>query len=434
MRIAIPLSKLLVVVLTAAVSAFGAVEPQQRGQVSRWIDEPEQHLPGWTFRVDGPVMTFQMRMAVTVKAEANVRKAKLVGHDLHFFVKVADANGHWFPQRRYSSIEKLPNSGDLSVTERFFAKPGDYQVAFVIYDAVSGEHGVWKHPVHVQQEESLVSHPSAGAVEFIDPDEPFKPGSSPNLPPLENHKPLQVDVILNLTERSDLEIGERTDLLTQQMLHGGHFGARRVYPDWQLGRERQDFTTETLLTIADTLNELKVNGCTRVSVVDAVRSKVLLDRRGSVDPTTLWAAMRERRATHKVDAHVLALRQQAGTFLHNFMQTMIEDNSGCNTTERPAERAIVLLSDALVFPESKQLTPVTPPTVVPPVTRFYFFRMTMHEYIQQIGLGRAYTALAMSPDDQVGKLLRDLDARRFDLSEPKDFQKALPKLMEALSQ
>jgi hypothetical protein len=199
-----------------------------------------------------------------------------------------------------------------------------------------------------------------------------------------------------------------------------------------MDRERQDFITETLLSIGDAMSAIKVNGCTRVSVLDAVRAKVLLDRRTTFDPNSMMKDMRERRSTHKIDAHVLVLRQQAGTFLHNFLQTIIADSTACPGDQQPSERVIVLISDALVFPESKQLTPVSAPAAEPP-TKFYFFRMTVHEYVQQIGMGRAST-LASAPEDQVGRLLSNLDAKRFDLSDPKDFEKALSKYLEALKQ
>jgi hypothetical protein len=439
MRTTFIMGKALFVLLLVVACAFcqnqGPPEALSRIPLNDWFSGPEEHLSGWTVHVDPVVLAFPLRQAVTLRGEASVSKSKLVGHDLHFFVKVADRNGRWYPARRYSSIQKLPKSAEITVTERFFAKPGEYRISLVIYDSANNTHGVWHRTVHVPEDETLLTYPSSSDVQFIDPGEPFKEGSSPSLPPLQNRKPLLVDIVLNLTERSELELGERQVYLTDPMVHGGgRLATRTVYPDWQLGRHRQSFTTETLLMVADTLSQLKVNGCIRVSVVDAVRSKVLLDRQGSMDAGAVLAIMNERRNTQKVDAHILVMRQQAGIFLHNFLQNVINDNSVCADAPKPVERAIVLISDALVFPESKQLTPVTPPTVVIPATQFYFFRLTVHEYVQQIGMGRAYAALAMSPDDQVGRLLVNLDVRRFDLSQPKDFQKALPKLMDALTQ
>ncbi len=432
MRTVIYIAGLVLSMAMATTCALGEVkEPPPRLPVERWLLEPEQRLPGWTVRVEGPVLTFALRQAVTLRAEADVQDSKLLGHDLHFFVRVADAQGHWLPEKRYSSIEKLPRMAKVTATERFFADPGDYRISFVIYDSVNGTHGVWHRPVHVPKSEKVLSYPYARSIEYIDPEEPFKLSDSPALPPLENRNAVRVDVVLNLTERSELELGDRHDIVLDQFTRGGR-RYQHVYPNWQLGRERQDFTTESLLAIAEVLDEMKLNGCVQVSVVDAVRSKVMVDRRRLLDPAAILKALKERRDTQKVDARVLLARQQAGTFLHNFLQGLIADNSGCNTPSERMDRAIVLISDALVFPESKQLTPLRPPPAEVRATRFYFLRMTVTDYVGGVAFGRAYTSAAIPPDDQVGRLLKDLDVHRFNLSEPKDFERALPKFLDDL--
>lgn len=407
-----------------------ATSPPPNVPVNRWFNEPEVHLPGWNVQASGPILTFPLRWAVMIRGEANVRSAKLDGHDLHFFVRVGDREGHWYPQRRYSSIGNLAKGTDVTVTERFFAKPGDYIVALVVYDATSGAHGLWKRHVHVPELEVPVTYPEASAVQFIDLDEPFKAGSAPSLPPIRNSRPLRLDIVLNLTERSDLEVKPHSVPEPPRRRRRG-WGIFSVPPEWQMGRSRQDFVTEALLSIGDELSAVKVNGCTRISVVDAVRANVLVDRRDSYDPNLLLQNIRDRRATHKIDAHVLVLRQEAGAFLHDFFQTVIQDNTGCGSQVSPSERAIVFVSDALVFPNSHQLTPLSPPPAEPP-TKFYFFRMTIFEYVQQIGINRT-SATASVPDDQVNRLLSSLEVRRFDLSTPKDLQKALPKFLVALN-
>jgi hypothetical protein len=415
--------------LLLATSLARAESTPPKLPVSQWFDEPEIHLPGWNVQASSPILTFPQRWLVTLKAEANVRGAKLEGHDLHFFVKVADSKGNWIGERRYSSIQKLQKGTDIAAVEKFFAKPGDYIAALVIYDSTQGNHGLWKRTVHVPELDTPIAYPEADRIQYIDQEHPFKPGTTPALLPMRNQKPLRMDIIINLTERSDLEVDNPTEIPPPRGRRGG-WGAFLVRPDWQMNLPRQEFVTETLLSIGDVLSVLNVNGCTRVSVVDAVRANVLVDRRPTLDPNTMLADMQERRATHKIDAHVLQLRQQAGTFLHNFLQAIIADDAGCPKSPLPSERVIVLISDALVFPESNQLTPVPPPAAEPP-TKLYFFRMTIREYIQRIGTGRASTT-STYPYDQVGRLLSDLDVKRFDLSDPKDFQKALPKFLDAL--
>lgn len=416
--------------LVAASVALAQPAPP-RIPVSRWFEEPETHLPGWNVQTTSPILSFPQRWLVTLRAEANVRGAHIEGHDLHFFIKVADSTGKWVGERRYTSIQKLQKGTDIAAVERFFAKPGDYVAALVIYDSTTGNHGLWKRPVHVPELDSPVTYPEADLIQYIDPENPFKPGSTPAVPKLQNQKPLRMDVILNLTERSDLEVENHSPILPLRGRRGG-WGAFQVLPDWQMNMPRQEFVTESLLSISDVLSAVNVYGCTRISVLDAVRAKVLVDRRPALDPKMMLEDMRERRATHKIDARTLQLRQQAGSFLHNFLQTIIQEGAGCGAPPVPSERVIVLISDALVFPESKQLTPVPSPPAEPP-SKFYFFRMTIREYIQHIGTGRASTT-STYPDDQVERLLSDLDAKRFDLSDPKDFQKSLLKFLDALKQ
>ena len=418
-------------ILLQLVATLAAAQPTAPPAISQWFQQPEAHLPGWKVQIDGPILSFPQRWLVALKAEANVHGAKLEDHDLYFFVKVADSKGNWIGERRFTSIQKLKKGTDLIVTEKFFAKPGDYTAALVVYDPGTGTHGMWKRPVHVPELDTPVAYPESDLVQFIDPENPFKPGNTPALPPLQNPKPLRMDIVLNLTERSDLEVENRTPILPQRGRRGG-WGSFQVLPDWQMNLPRQEFVTETLLSIGDAISVLPVNGCTRVTVVDAVRAKVLVDRRPVLDPSTMLADVRERRATHKIDAHVLQLRQQAGTFLHNVLQTILADNTGCGEPPFPSERVVVLVSDALVFPESKQLTPVPQPAAEPP-TKLYFFRTTIREYFQRIGVGRASTT-STYPDDQVGRLLSDLDVKRYDLSDPKDLQKALPRFLDALKQ
>lgn len=425
-------SRLVLLFLLGVAGTLVAADAPPRVPINQWMDGPESHLPGWKVETSDPLLAFPLRWAVVLKGGANVRGAKLEGHELHFFVKVADRNGNWFGARRHSSISKLPKGTDVTATERFFAKPGDYLVAFAVFDATVGSHGVWKLKVHVPELDVPLSYPEAEAIQFIEPEEPFTSGSAPAVIPLQNQKPLRLDVIINLTERNDLEVNGRQDFTPDKPRRGG-YGTFRIRPDWQMGQDRQEFVTETLLSIGQAIAAVKPNGCTRISVVDAVRAKVLVDRRKALDARLMLNDMRERRSTHKIDAHVLALRQQSGSFLHNFLQTVITDNSGCDELAKFPARAIVLISDALVLPESKQLTPVPAPPVEP-VTKFFFFRMTVHEYLQRIGMGRAYALASASPDDQVGKLLSNLEARRFDLSEPKDFLKAFPKFLDAVKQ
>ena len=435
MRTAISTLRLItlsfLLVLSASVFAHCQHGSLSRISLDRWLQDPEVHLPGWSVQIDSPFLAFPLRMAVEVYAKADLEKLKAVGHTLHFFVKVADSKGRWFPERRYSSIGNLPKSGGITVAERFYAKPGDYTVALVVYDSTSGKHGVWKRSVHVEENDGLPTYPSAAAVEFFDPSEPFKPGEVPALPPVENRKPLRMDIVVNLTERTELELGDQQDLVAGQLSHS-HAVVRPVVPEWQLGLDRQEAYTDSLLSVAELVAQTNLKGCVRVSVVDAARGKVLLDRRSSFEPGRMFAAVREHRNTNKVDAHVLAARQNAGSYFRSFLEEIIGDDSGCGSEDLRTARAIVVISDSLLFPDSKQLTPLGMPAAATHSTRFYLFRLSVKELMRLYTSRAGYTPMPIARGDHVARLFQYLDVTRFDLSQPKDLQKALPKFWDDL--
>jgi hypothetical protein len=421
----------LLVILAASACAADRVQDSIRVPLDRWLAGPEEHLPGWSVQVGPPFLTFPLRMAVEVTGKGDLDRLKGAGHTLHFFVKVAGTDGRWFPERRYSSITDLPRSGTLVVTERFYAKPGDYTVALAIYDSTTQKHGVWKRPVHIPKDDNLLQYPSAGAVEFFDPDLPFKPGNVPAPQVLENQKPLRIDVVVNLTERNELNLGGTSELIGPELSRGPRRG-RPVAAEWQLGLDRQESYTDSLLAIANVVTQVGINGCLRVSALDSVRGAVLLDRRSSLDPSALFTSVREHRNTTKVDARVLATRRNAGAHLRDFLQQVIADDSGCAAADSHTERAVVLISDSLAFPDSKQLRPLDAPAANQHATRFYFFRLSVNEILRLYLSRGGYQPIPVTHNDHVAHLFEYLDVRRFDLAQPKDFQKALPKFLEEL--
>jgi hypothetical protein len=82
---------------------------------------------------------------------------------------------------------------------------------------------------------------------------------------------------------------------------------------------------------------------------------------------------------------------------------------------------------------------VSPVVGSPQVTHYYFFRLSIPDFLGRYASRydfhgvASYTPLAVPPEDQVARLLHDVNVKRFDLTQPKDFQKALPHFLEDLS-
>jgi hypothetical protein len=92
------------------------------------------------------------------------------------------------------------------------------------------------------------------------------------------------------------------------------------------------------------------------------------------------------------------------------------------------------------FPQHSSLEPVnTPP--LGPALRTYFLRLTIPDNLGEMAnvsedfegrYGRGvphWEPIARPPGDQVVELLRPLDPHRFDIGQPRDFQKTLAALI-----
>jgi len=397
----------LLVALGASVSACAQSDLPSDAEVDRWMQGAEQHLPGWSVHFQPAELTYELRYSVTIQAYVDVKKAKLALHDLHVFVRVDGGGG--FLDKHRSSIHKIPGTADVSVSESFYAKPGEYRVAFAVYDPANKTHGVWKKSIRVEESHGLVpDYPGAKAVEFIDPKAPFSIGDKPVFSGGENLRPAQIDVLLNLTERKELEMesnGERDG-------------------------SQQDFATRTILAMAQTLAAIPVNGCVRLSAIDATRAKVYLDRVRSLDAESLLKTMEAHRNVSQVDVRTLTLRKTASNFTKEFLERLMVGAPDCRSP-RNADRVLVVISDAIRFPEHSSLDPVNVPLNA--AWQSYLLRLAMPEvgeFFNAAVPGRRgrYVRLARPLDDQMTSLLKPLQPHVFDITQPKVFQKALATL------
>lgn len=440
-----PITNSLLVLALALVTLFGGTAFGQDPPINEWVDGPDQHLPGWDVKVQPPILTFALRQAVTLEARGDVNKSGLAGHQLVTFLKVG-ASDHWFPGFRRSVVTEIPKSVDLSVIENFYAKPGSYRIAMVLYDPVSQRRGVWHTSVQVPERKDLPDFPDAPQIQFIDAEDPMHHHASPTPTALGNSGPLELDLILNLTERSELEIRDPEQdvvrvrnprVVTGQSTLSIVTGPT---PDWFLGRSRQDVVTQSILSIASAISALNFNGCIRVSAIDAAKGKVLLDRSEKFDPAAVFATLREKRNVNQIDLHALAARQNAATFIGKFLQRTIAERHRCSDADSEPERAIVMLSDELAFPENSSIVPSKPDPREGPPVRFFFLRMTIPEFrgfytIPFPGQGSPrFIPTASGHQDHMGRFFKELDVRRFDLAQPKDLQRTLPQLIDELRQ
>jgi hypothetical protein len=422
---------MILLLLGSAVAAYGQHPPDipSPATIDAWLHGAEEHLPGWSIHVQSPILTFQMRYAVAIRARADIARAHLTGHDLHVFVRVADPKG-WLPIPRHSSLPRLPGKADVMVSENFYATPGDYRVAFIVYDSVARTHGIWFRSVHVPDDALPIKYAHPSEVEFIDAENPFLRYATPVPHPIENAHPLRIDVVVNLTERVELELDRQTALANT-----ARRAPNRLTPDWMLDEPEQDVTSQSLLSVAEAVAAIDPKGCVRVSAFDAIRAKTYLDRRSTINIAHLMEELKLSRNVAQVDQRTLALRQKSAEFFRSFVQRIVDDRTACDDASSAlAERAVVIVSDEMMFPKDEPLQSVEPATGNGNI-RFYFLRLAIPDFERQSHfdyITGMRLRMASGRFDEVARLLSDLHPRRFDLAQPKDFERALPQLRDLI--
>lgn len=358
-----------------------------------WFDEPERHAPHWNVTIGPPVLFYSQRFVIGATATFPPRSKKATEDpEWHIIIRVADDKGQWFDDFDYSriNVREIPRDAyRLRWYSDFFARPGTYRVVLLVYDAASEQHFLWRKTVHVKKPNLLPElDRDMPPVEFING--PVRHGFVREFLPVRAPQPVRIDVVLNLT--GDLQLGLRSDVLS---------------------RIRQKYVESALQGATIVLSQLKpATGCVRVSAIDILHLDAPLDRT-SADPQTTWdrvhQAMVKNRDSATVDVRTLQGRTKAREFFHQFLDRVISDRSGCGDELPEAQRAVIVVSDSLVFPkDTEDKEPFTSSSQRD--IRFFHLRIS---------------AIPFVTFDQVGHMLDPLRPRRFDIRTPQDLRRTL---------
>jgi hypothetical protein len=361
-----------------------------------WFEEPEQHASHWKVTLGPAFLLYSQRFTIQARAvfPAHAKKSESQP-DWHIILRVADEHGNWFAGSDYDHVElsRIPPKVDrVTWSTNFFARPGSYQLVLLAYDATSEKHYLWRKSVHVETPDALPElDRDLPIVEFIDPSRLRAPLGE--YLPIHSQKPVRIDVILNLT--GELQLGLHSDMFS-----------------WI----RQIYVEGTLHGATSVFSQLKPDhGCVRVSAVDILHLDVTLDRTFA-NPESDWRnvhnSILRNRDTSKVDIRTLTGRTKAREFFHQFLDRVISDSTGCGQDSGNIERAVVVVSDSLVFPKGIDTEPVVPRNLQ--AARFFHVRISPEHQ-------PAY--------DQVGHMLDPLHPRRFDVTSPKQLRHAVAEII-----
>jgi len=377
-----------------------------------WYEGPERHAPHWRVDFDHPILDFSQRFLLGVRASvpAQVRERS---PDWHIYLGVADENGRWSRNYDYSRIDlrRVPPYASPLIWHGYaFVRPGIYRIALVAYDAINERHFVWRKKVQVDRLSVLPDiDRDLPPVEFVDPGR-FPP-PIPEYIPIHTHAAARIDVVFNLTGNEQLSVAPNNlDSFRHPNRESGMRGAAGV------------------------LSQLApAHGCVRVSAIDILRLKVVLDRSPADAPSNLnriQQAIPGLRDNAAIDIHSLMGRTKAREFFRQFVDKIVSDNTACSPELVGAGRAIIVVSDSLVFPDNSDRTPVV--TSQDRSALFFHIRFSS----PSINVSTADSASFPAPVavryslDEVGNMLSSLRPRNFDVVEPEDFRWAVAEIVQ----
>ena len=310
-----------------------------------WFEEADHHAPHWRVQFDPPTLTYSQPLVVGVQAivpsHGNER-----GPDWHILLRIADESGIWFQNCDYFRIDlrSMPPKVEPVVWHGYaFLQPGTYRLALVAYDAINERHFVWRKTLRVDRPSVLPDiDRDLPQVEFVDLSHIRPP--IPEYLPVHTQAPAQIDLVFNLTGNEQLSLTPNN-----------------------LDRFRRSYVEDGLRGATGLLSQLAPSqGCVRVSAIDILRLKVVLDR-SSADPASDLNRIQQEIPSAldnaAVDVHTLVGRTKAREFFHQFLErssaTTPDVAHGSATQTAPSSSSAIALS----FPRAPTVNQYRSPNI-----------------------------------------------------------------------
>jgi hypothetical protein len=405
----------------------------------QWLKGDGDTHMRWTAEVSPGRLSVYQRLSVNfaVRVDGAEFVKRSGPGQMVVFMEIRDRDDRVFRTHRALHFEDLKNAGNLaavSFEQHAFILPGDYQVAAAIYDTGSKEHALKRIKLHVPEvphdplPNSWRGLPEVEFVTIADPpDGWYLPDVSSRLTlPVENERPVRVEVVVNESP-TELATGRTGRVMKRNM--GNLIPALRVLSEMDLK-----------------------NGSINVTLLDLERRKVSFNQEqaGKLDWGRLRAALIEN-DPNQIDVHALENHEQNAQFFVSEVRKRLESTESngdvpLGLSADPA-RVLIVLSGPMAFPKGQDLRPIEAPDPGARVfyVRYYPPRPAIFSGLpsQQGGPGRRGAASpppgyggpnrGASLEDSLGRTLKPLGPRTFEVTTPTEFRNALAAIMSEVS-
>jgi len=397
--------------------------------LDEWARDKESGGLRWSEQIAPARLSSQQRLVLqmTIQLDGDEVADRPGKGRLLMLVQIKDAKGTVWQDHGaidFRKVEAGVRAQYLEYTWSAFVLPGDYRVALGVVDTQNHDHGAREERVHVA---GMRGDPLPQAwqglpeVEFLAPDQPpeswYLPGTQGHLNlPMETRRPVQVNVLVNLTP------SERT-----RNSAGTLNGSLHV-----------------LLPALKVLSQMRSSkGGIRVTLLDLARQKVTLDEDMAA---VQWPALKSALGTDEastIDVGSLGQWTEGAEFFVSQVRRRVAEGEG-------QARALVILSSAMGFEKGEDLKPIDA-SRSPDLRVFYFRypasieRADRRERPMYGGYGRhggggmpggwrrpGYGGREMEID-QLAPTLKPLAPQVHDIESPEQFRKALAEMMDEIA-
>jgi hypothetical protein len=374
--------------LAGVLSCAAEMTPDQ---MLAFINGPDRTDIPYHIKVLKPTLMFQQQYLLTVvgKFSKKVVKSGVLGR-LQIVVKLQDEAGRWLDGGMYGAVT-VPEKGkgqEILYRTAIYVRPGKYKVCVVTSGGDTTKTNVYHQSIEIPPlhgDPFPVLDELLPVAEFPKESKDVKgwPLSSEMRPlRLKNARPTRLDIVLNIT-------------------------------NWTGWGPRYRYEMNTVLDAGSVLGRFRLaNGCVRLSIIDAMRLKVVMDR---VNVEKLnWNQLQESVATldqNTINVRVLANQRKVAQFVHDHLQRLAAEKDGCTTADHAAPRVVVVSPD-LVLPDGGQIGSMSP------------MERDLYVYLH-LGFGSSWM-------DGVGQILSSGKPVKVSGTNPREMRSALAKIASTI--
>ena len=360
--------------------------------LTQWLDARDSQEIPWKTRIENAELRMDQRLEVAYSATLQPKDVNNLAGDLYFIAGVTDAAGKSLvpPKVVHRSLDgKIPEDKELRFNDNVIAQPGEYFLCLVLYESQTGRHNTLKRRITVTT--------SSG-----DP----LPNAGKDLPQLEFFD-------FSDRERGTLQFfkGLSLPVTNKRMLRVELISLLNPPEQWSDQRRIVRRHMQQTAAALNALSQLQLaQGTVSIIGLDVAHGAVAFQQADveQLNSEELTAVLNKIADDNTVSLATMQ-RGGSGAFFRESLDLQLTPSTG-------ATKIIVVVSGSEVFDPSGSVKPLDPRKNCDCRVYHLRFRYDIHD-----------------GSDDIGKILKPIGPRTFDIATPREFRKSLAEIIRDLN-